>query len=186
MPHHNSTWRHCGSTPVFHFMRCNSNMTTRTTGEKSSCDKADVNKLCRNKRSTELVQKTSKPTQNDGWSPHVVHCSRARGQPRVNLASKMHTRTRQPSHLPPSHNKLLVGTCWRKWPNKKTSPIMCLSRAPFGVTIRTGQKQRLAFRCSTGSHSPWWHQHVERREHFIRMGGPTRQELNLTWCTSER
>ena len=50
-----------------------------------------------------------------------------RGQPRVNLASKMHTRTRQLSHLPPNHKELLVGTSELKW-SQNYIIDMCLSR----------------------------------------------------------
>ena len=101
----------------------------------------------------------------------------------MNLASNLHTRTRQPLHLPPSHNKLLVGTCSRKWPNKKTNRHVSLARL---LESQCAGRNNDWHSAANWSHSPWWHQHVERREHFIRMVGPTKQELNLTWCTSER
>ena len=90
-------------------------------------------------------------------SPHVIHCSHDRGQPRVNLASNMHTRTRQPSHLLPSHNKT-AGVGGNGQTRKQT--VMCLSRAfwSYNVLVRTS----VGIHLLTGSHSPWWHQHVER------------------------
>ena len=90
------------------------------------------------------MQKTSKPTQNDG----VTSCS--------SLFTRSRTTAREPSIKPAhSHTSTIApssepqqtacGHVFAEMAKQENKPS-CVSRAPFGVTLRWS-KQRLAFCC---------------------------------------